>query len=41
MLKNFLKSAKFHFLNYVLNFKVTQHLKTEKYSTKKISHFIQ
>jgi len=24
MLKNFLKSAKFHFLNYVLNFKVTQ-----------------
>jgi len=25
MLKNFLKSAKFHFLNYVLNFKVTQH----------------
>jgi len=26
MLKNFLKSAKFHFLNYVLNFKVTQQL---------------
>jgi len=34
MLKNFLKSAKFHFLNYVLNFKVTQH-KDFKILTKK------
>ncbi len=34
MLKNFLKSAKFHFLNYVLSFNVTQHKIMLKYLNK-------